>query len=93
MIKFHSNVLGFFLFIVPQLALDEVDVAVGSDQGGSLRVPDALCGVVALKPTYGLVSYTGAMSLEPTLDHHGPMAKTVTEVAQLLEVSAIELRN
>ena len=69
-----------------QVAADEVDLAIGSDQGGSIRIPASWCGVVGLKPTYGLVPYTGACSHELTLDHLGPMARTVKDTALLLEV-------
>lgn len=50
-------------------------------------MPASCCGIVGLKPTYGLVPYTGAMSLERTVDALGPMAKNVTDCALLLEVS------
>ncbi|MEW9555795.1 amidase [Nonomuraea sp. NPDC050783] len=70
------------------LAAGEADLAIGGDQGGSVRIPAAWCGVVGLKPTYGLVPYTGAASIEPTLDHLGPMARTVADVAVLLSVIA-----
>ena len=63
-----------------------VDMAVGGDQGGSVRIPASFTGIVGLKPTWGLVPYTGASSIEPTVDHLGPMAKTVTDCALLLEV-------
>ncbi len=69
-----------------QLVTDEVDMSVGADQGGSIRMPAAWCGIVGLKPTYGLVPYTGIMPIEYTLDHCGPMAKTVYNCALLLEV-------
>ena len=52
-------------------------MALGGDQGGSIRMPAAACGIVGLKPTYGLVPYTGIMQMEFTLDHVGPMARTV----------------
>ena len=61
-------------------------MAVGGDQGGSIRIPSAWCGTVGLKPTHGLVPYTGAASVEPTLDHLGPMTRTVKDCALLLEV-------
>ncbi|XP_019633473.1 PREDICTED: uncharacterized protein LOC109476898 [Branchiostoma belcheri] len=70
------------------LALGEVDLAIGGDQGGSIRIPAAWSGVVGLKPTYGLVPYTGCASIEMTLDHVGPMARTVHDVALMLEVLA-----
>ena len=61
-------------------------MAVGGDQGGSIRMPSAACGIVGLKPTFGLVPYTGAAGIEPTVDHLGPMARTVYDTALLLEV-------
>ncbi|TVY47436.1 Amidase [Lachnellula occidentalis] len=70
------------------LASGQVDLAIGADQGGSIRLPSANCGVVGLKPTWGLVPYTGCISLEATIDHVGPMAKTVQDCATLLEVIA-----
>ncbi|XP_072025731.1 amidase-like [Amphiura filiformis] len=66
----------------------EVDMAIGGDQGGSIRVPSSWTGCVGLKPTWGLVPYTGAMSIEPTLDHLGPMTRTVHDCALMLEVIA-----
>ena len=65
-----------------------VDLSVGADQGGSIRLPSAHCGLVGLKPTWGLVPYTGCISLEATIDHVGPMAKNVQDCATLLEVIA-----
>lgn len=64
------------------------DMAIGGDQGGSIRIPSSWVGIYGLKPTYGLVPYTGAFSIEPTLDHLGPMANSVKDVAVLLEVIA-----
>ena len=61
-------------------------MAIGGDQGGSIRMPAAACGIVGLKPTMGLVPYTGVPSMEFTLDHVGPMANTVFNTALLLEV-------
>ena len=61
-------------------------MAVGGDQGGSIRIPASFTGIVGLKPTWGLVPYTGASNIEPTVDHLGPMAATVTDCALLLEV-------
>src|SRR5260370_13634875 len=63
-------------------------MAIGGDQGGSIRIPASWCGIYGLKPSYGLVPYTGAFPLDPTLDHLGPMARSVEDVAALLEVIA-----
>jgi amidase len=70
------------------LGSGQVELAIGGDQGGSIRVPAAYCGVVGLKPTWGLVPYTGACSIDPSLDHLGPMGPDVAAVALLLEVLA-----
>lgn len=70
------------------LAAGECDMAIGGDQGGSVRIPSSWCGVFGLKPTWGLVPYTGAFPIEPSLDHLGPMATDVTGVAMLLDVIA-----
>jgi amidase len=65
-----------------------VDLALGTDQGGSVRVPAAWCGVVGLKPTHGLVPYTGVVGIDQTLDHAGPIARTVEGTALLLQAIA-----
>src|SRR5439155_8271437 len=62
--------------------------ALGSDTGGSIRLPAACCGVVGLKPTYGRVSRAGAMPLSWSLDHLGPMTRTVADAALMLSVIA-----
>ena len=62
--------------------------ALGTDTGGSIRLPAACCGIVGLKPTYGRVSRAGAMPLSWAMDHIGPMARTVSDVALMLEVIA-----
>ncbi len=62
--------------------------ALGTDTGGSIRIPAALCGVVGLKPTYGRVSRHGVYPLAWSLDHVGPMARTVADAALLLGVIA-----
>ena len=62
--------------------------ALGSDTGGSIRQPSAYCGIVGLKPTYGLVSTTGVVPLSWSLDHIGPMCRTVADAAALLTVLA-----
>lgn len=64
------------------------DIAIGGDQGGSLRIPPSWCGVVGLKPTWGLVPYSGIFPLEKTIDHAGPITKTVRDAALILDVIA-----
>lgn len=59
--------------------------ALGSDTGGSIRVPSAFCGIVGLKPTYGRVSLAGVYPLSWSLDHLGPMTRTVTDAAIMLD--------
>jgi aspartyl-tRNA(Asn)/glutamyl-tRNA(Gln) amidotransferase subunit A len=70
------------------LAAGLVVGATGSDTGGSIRGPAAFCGIVGLKPTYGRVSRAGVLSLSWTLDHTGPMARTVEDCAYLLQAMA-----
>jgi amidase len=70
------------------LAAGEAELALGGDQGGSIRIPASLCGTVGHKPTYGLVPYTGAFPIERTIDHLGPMTRTVADAALLLTVLA-----
>ena len=70
------------------VAAGEVDLALGGDQGGSVRIPSAWCGTVGHKPTHGLVPYTGAFPIEFTLDHLGPIARTVADAALMLSVIA-----
>ena len=65
-----------------------VDIALGGDQGGSIRLPAAWCGIVGLMPTHGLVPHSGVFGLEPTIDYVGPMARTVEDVAVSLQVMA-----
>lgn len=72
------------------VAAGHVDMAIGGDQGGSIRIPAAWCGVYGLKPTHGLVPYTGAFPIEATLDHLGPITRTTADCALLLEVIAGE---
>jgi len=62
--------------------------ALGTDTGGSIRLPAACCGIVGLKPTYGRVSRAGVMPLSWSNDHVGPMARTVRDAARLLQVIA-----
>ena len=70
------------------VAAGECELAIGGDQGGSIRIPAAYCGLYGIKPTHGLVPYTGAFPLDPTIDHLGPIGATVAAVAQLLDVIA-----
>lgn len=72
------------------VAAGEVDMAIAGDQGGSIRIPASNCGVYGMKPTHGLVPYTGAMPIEQTIDHLGPVTNTVADNALLLEVLAGE---
>ena len=62
--------------------------ALGSDTGGSIRIPASLCGVVGLKPTFGRVSLRGVVPLSWNLDHPGPMARRVSDVAVILQTIA-----
>ena len=70
------------------VATAEVDMAVGGDQGGSVRIPSAFCGTVGHKPTFGLVPYTGAFPIERSIDHLGPITRTVSDAARMLSVLA-----
>ena len=70
------------------VAAGDADVALGTDTGGSVRCPAAFCGVVGIKPTYGLVSRYGLIAYANSLEQVGPIAPTVEEAAELLEVIA-----
>ena len=70
------------------VALGEADMAIGGDQGGSIRMPSSFCGTYGMKPTHGLVPYTGIMPIEIYVDHTGPITATVKDNALLLEVIA-----
>ena len=72
------------------VAAGEVEMAIGCDQAGSIRIPSSFSGIVGMKPSYGLVPYTGIMSIDMTIDHVGPMTATVADNALLLEVIAGE---
>jgi amidase/aspartyl-tRNA(Asn)/glutamyl-tRNA(Gln) amidotransferase subunit A len=64
------------------------DVALGTDTGGSIRIPSSFCGIVGLKPTHGLVSLDGVVENTYTQDHVGPMTRTVDDAARVLEAIA-----
>jgi aspartyl-tRNA(Asn)/glutamyl-tRNA(Gln) amidotransferase subunit A len=70
------------------VAAGECFAALGTDTGGSIRIPASLCGIVGLKPTYGRVSKRGVFPLSWSLDHVGPMTRTVEDAAILLGVLA-----
>jgi len=70
------------------VAAGEADIALGSDTGGSVRCPAAFCGVVGIKPTYGLVSRYGLIAYANSLEQIGPIAGTVEEAAAALDVIA-----
>jgi aspartyl-tRNA(Asn)/glutamyl-tRNA(Gln) amidotransferase subunit A len=70
------------------LAAGLADAAIGTDSGGSVRIPPACCGVVGFKPTYGLVPLDGCFPLAPSFDHAGPMARDVAACERMLEVLA-----
>ena len=70
------------------LAVGACALALGSDTGGSIRIPAAFCGVCGLKPSYGRVPTAGVFPLAPSLDHAGPMARTPADVRLLYEVLA-----
>jgi amidase len=67
---------------------ETVDAAFGCDQGGSVRLPAAFCGVIGLKPTYGLLPYTRILGIDQAVDHAGPIAQTAEGVARLLDATA-----
>lgn len=67
------------------VAAGSVDIALGTDTGGSVRIPSSLCGVVGVKPSYGAVSRSGVVDLAPSLDHVGPLARDVETAAAALD--------
>src|SRR5207248_1688544 len=67
------------------LVTGEADAALGTDSGGSIRIPASWCGIVGFKPTFGLVPIDGCFPLAPTFDHAGPMARTVADCVAMLE--------
>jgi aspartyl-tRNA(Asn)/glutamyl-tRNA(Gln) amidotransferase subunit A len=72
------------------LAAGLADAALGTDSGGSIRIPAACCGIVGFKPSYGLVSLEGCFPLAPSFDHVGPMARTVGDCVEMLHPLADE---
>lgn len=70
------------------VAARELPLAIGTDTGGSIRIPAAYCGITGLKPTYGRVPRAGVMGLSWTLDHAGPMTRSVVDAARMLAVIA-----
>jgi Asp-tRNA(Asn)/Glu-tRNA(Gln) amidotransferase A subunit family amidase len=73
------------------LVLGEADGALGTDTGGSIRIPAACCGIVGFKPTRGLVSTDGVFPLAPSFDHAGPMARSVAGCVELLGLAVPEV--
>jgi amidase len=70
------------------VAAGHCDVAIGGDQGGSVRIPSSWSGATGFKPTFGLVPYTGIISLEPSIDHVGPLARSVRDIIRVMAVIA-----
>jgi aspartyl-tRNA(Asn)/glutamyl-tRNA(Gln) amidotransferase subunit A len=70
------------------LAAGLADAALGTDSGGSIRIPAACCGIVGFKPTYGLVSLEGVFPLAASFDHVGPMARSVAECIEMMRALA-----
>jgi aspartyl-tRNA(Asn)/glutamyl-tRNA(Gln) amidotransferase subunit A len=73
------------------IAAGDVELALGTDSGGSIRIPAAWCGVVGFKPTFGLVPVDGCFPLAPSYDHVGPMASSVAGCVQLMRALIPEL--
>jgi Asp-tRNA(Asn)/Glu-tRNA(Gln) amidotransferase A subunit family amidase len=70
------------------LVLGLADAALGTDTGGSIRIPAACCGIVGFKPSYGLVSTDGVFPLAPSFDHAGPLGRDVATCTELMRILA-----
>ena len=70
------------------LSYPGIDIGIGTDQGGSVRVPASWCGYLGIKPTHGLVPYTGAAGIDQVIDHVGPLARTTSDLAAALTAIA-----
>ena len=70
------------------VATGQCSFALGTDAGGSVRIPAAFCGVVGLKPTFGMLSQRGIMKLSPSMDHPGPVTRTVEDCALVMSTIA-----
>lgn len=70
------------------LSYDGIDVTLGVDQGGSIRLPASWCGTLGLKPTRGLVPYTGVVGMDRSLDYVGPLTNDATTMAEVMDVIA-----
>ena len=71
------------------VAAGEVDISFGGDQGGSIRIPAAFCGIIGYKPTFGLVSHFGiGFGSDQSIDYTGPMTRTVEDAAAALQAIA-----
>ncbi|MGH3050360.1 MAG: amidase family protein, partial [Gaiellaceae bacterium] len=75
------------------IAAGEVELALGTDSGGSIRIPAAWCGIVGFKPTYDLVPTAGCFPLAPSYDHVGPMASTVEGCLELMDALVPEFEH
>ena len=75
----------------PRSSAGLADAALGTDTGGSIRIPAACCAIVGFKPSYGLVPIDGVFPLAPSYDHAGPMARDVAACVELMRVLAPEL--
>ena len=68
------------------IAAGMVPIALASDTGGSIRIPASVCGIYGMKPTYGRIPKSGGVSLAPSMDHPGPLARNLADLSLALEV-------